>query len=213
MPEIKGTPGQLGMRLRKNRGISLSVPQLRSLVYDHDPSLSRDAETQELEAYMQAIASQCYIREEYRDGVIARTAVATFTQEEMQNLTDFGDIVAIDPTFTPLNLSHKVIHITAIGRDREIRSGGLVMSVTAGEFVFRWILDLLTEAMPCGDIIRTIVSDDDVSLRAPFENSETDRIRGLCRGICFCHKMQTFQARLRTCRLDQDAMKETTNIF
>jgi hypothetical protein len=70
---------------------------------------------------MQAIGGQCYIREEDWDGVMARTAVATFAREEMQNPTDFGDLVAIDPTFTPLNLSWNVIPITVIGRDREIR--------------------------------------------------------------------------------------------
>jgi hypothetical protein len=97
-----------------------------------------------------------------RDDVTIRTAVATFTKKEIQNLADFGDLVAIDPTFPPLGCN--VISWTLVRRDRETRSVGLVISVTSAEVVFQGILALLTEVIPCQDIIQTIVSDDELAL-------------------------------------------------
>jgi hypothetical protein len=61
--------------------------------------LSRTAETEELEENVRSIGGQCCVRKNDRDGVAIRTAVATFTKQDIEDLANFGDLVAIDPTF------------------------------------------------------------------------------------------------------------------
>lgn len=102
-------PGQIAIWLRRNKGISLSTQQVRNLVYGHGSAQYHNSESVELEEYMKSIDGICYVKEEMRDGIPIRTAVATFTMDEMRNLTDFGDVIAIDPTFIPLNLNWNVI--------------------------------------------------------------------------------------------------------
>jgi hypothetical protein len=131
MSEIGSTPGQLGMWLRKTKGISLSAQQVRNLVYGHDMALSRTAETEELKECMRGIGGLSFVRQNDRDGVAIHAAVARFTKQEIRNLADFGDLVAIDPTLPRLCLGWNVILLTVAGRDCESRSGGLVMSFTS----------------------------------------------------------------------------------
>jgi hypothetical protein len=80
---------------------------------------------------MQSTGGQHFVPQNDRDVVAIHTAVVTFMRQEIQNLADFGDLVAIDPTFPPLCLGWNVIPLTVVGRDREVPLGGLVMSVTS----------------------------------------------------------------------------------
>jgi hypothetical protein len=129
MSETGSTPGQLGMWLRKTKGISLSTQQVRNLAYGHDMNLSRTAETEELKECMRGIGGLCFVRRNDRDDVAIHAAVTTFTKQEIQNLADFGDLVAIYPTFPPLYLGWDVVPLTVHAPDCETRSGGPVISV------------------------------------------------------------------------------------
>jgi hypothetical protein len=213
LAEMRCTPGQLAIWLRKNKGVSLSTKQVRALVHSRDPSVGRLTETVELQRYMNTIQGLSYVMEEEWEGKRMRTAIATFTKDELRNLEDFGDVIAIDPTFLPLNLNWNVIPLTVVGRGREIRSAGLIMSVSTVENVFKWILTLLVDVLPCKDILKSIVSDDDHGLRAAFANASNPKITGLGRIVCFWHKMQTFSNLLKKCHLNRDDMKTKMEIF
>jgi hypothetical protein len=207
------SPTKIAMWLKRETRIRLSVWQVRNVVYNQGPIESAHSETLELETCMRKINGASYVLEEERDEVHVRTAIATFTKDELQNLSEFGDVIALDATFVPLKLNWNVIPITVVGRGREIRSGGLVMCVSVNANVFEWILKLLTERLPCREQIKTIISDDDVALRSAFANTESASIQNLGRVVCFWHKMQSFETILKQCRLDSNQMIQYRNIF
>jgi hypothetical protein len=59
MSETGSTSEQLGMWLRKTKGICLSSQQVKNFVYGHDMDLSRTAETEELKECMRGIGGLC----------------------------------------------------------------------------------------------------------------------------------------------------------
>jgi hypothetical protein len=213
MSEIGCSPGRLAIWIRNNKGISLSTQQVRNLVYIRNTERDMHVETIELENYMASIGGKSFVMEEEREGKTVRTAIATFTRPELENLADFGDLVAIDPTFTPLTLNWNVIPITVVGKGREIRSGGIVMSLSTVGNMFHWILTLLTDVLPCREKIRSIVSDEDKGLSSAFDSSENPRISSLGRIVCFWHKMQKFNGLVKRWRLNGDAMHEKIETF
>jgi hypothetical protein len=103
-------PGRIAIWIRKHKGITLSTQQVRNLVYFRDAERNQHIETVELENYMSSINGKSFVMEDEREEKTVRTAIATFTQGELENLAEFGDLVAIDPTFTPCNGNHDAKH-------------------------------------------------------------------------------------------------------
>ena len=110
-----------------------------------------------------------------KDGIIRRKAVATFTREEIENLSKFGDFLSIDPTYSTMTSFWSIIPLTVIGAEREIRSAGMIFASSGKSEIWRWILQILLQELPTKDKLETLCSDDDVGIEGCF--TETKNIR------------------------------------
>ena len=184
--------------------------------------MQRIAETEELRLYMEA-TNGCYLYDESHDtpGIIKRKVVATFNQEEMENLRLFGDFVSIDPTYCLMTSNWSIIPLTVIGSEREIRSAGLIFASSTKSEIFRWILSILVSQLPSKCKIKTICSDDDLGLAGAFtetrlieEKTETDNmILNLKRVICYWHKIENFVKYIASLKLPEDEQKKYISQF
>jgi hypothetical protein len=178
--------------LESEQNTTLTSPQVRLIWAQKHKHTARTTETFDLEAEMRRTEGFSAVMEVQVGEVKHRSAIATFTPTELENLANFGDVIAIDPTFLPLYLGWSVIPLTVIGKAREIRSAGLIMSATTDANVFEWILHMLTHDLPCKEILVTIISDDDRGLNSAFDNTPDSKITELNRVICFWHKISCF---------------------
>lgn len=122
-----------------------------------------------------------------------RRGVATFTQEEKKNLQNFGDFVCIDPTYRGLKNNWTMIPISLIGRNRELRSGGIVFCSNVTSDIFKWIMKLLAYKLPSSNMIKTICSDDDLMLNSAYHNLKNDpKCSKIARIVCIWHKLCLF---------------------
>lgn len=122
-----------------------------------------------------------------------RRGVATFTQEEMKNLHNFGDFVCIDPTYRGLKNNWTMISISLIGRNRELRSGGIVFCSNVTSDIFEWIMKLLAYKLPSSNMIKTICLDDDLMLNSTYHNLKNDpKCTKIARIVCIWHKLCLF---------------------
>jgi hypothetical protein len=185
-------PEPMADSLREDRHVQLSSYQVSAIMY-HDRAPRVRAKTEELREFVAAIGGECFFQDRADDGQVLRSAVVSFTPAESRNLEEYGDIVAIDPTFVALNLNWSVIPLTLIGRHRELHSGGVVFCATTSAEVFTWILCLLVHPLPCRERLKTIISDDDQGLDAAFSQTRDASIRergvlsasGIrCKGSC-----------------------------
>ena len=134
--------------------------------------MQRVAESEELRLYMEATGgSFIHFDNEEKDS-ISRKIFATFTKEEMENLSQYGDFISIDPTFCPMSSNWSIIPLTVIGQEREIRSGGLIFSSSLKSDNFRWILKILINDLPTKGKLCTICSDDDTGLAGAFTETK-----------------------------------------
>lgn len=56
------------------------------------------------------------------NNTIYRRAIATFTEDELNSLNNYGDLISIDPTYCNLTSNWSVIPLTVIGPARNILS-------------------------------------------------------------------------------------------
>ena len=171
--------------IREQTGTSITKEQLRQVCKWRSKGDDR-LESQDLIDYMEKSGGKAYILEDRNEeGDITRHAVATFSQSEMKALSEFGDMVVIDPTFTSLSSNWNLIPMTVVGRNREILSAGLVLCASVNSVVFQWILEMVCDRLPCKNAIKTLCSDDDVALESAFFHYEgqsgdiAQRVQGL----------------------------------
>jgi hypothetical protein len=191
LAEMNCNPEKVAAYLARDKGIQLSSHQISLLMHPNHQQ-RQSLESDELHEFMDQIHGRSFLQESEEDNQIFRTGIATFTQEELTNLEQYGDVVAIDPTFVPLNLNWSVIPLTVIGRSREIHCGGLILCARTSAQTFHWILQLLVHSLPCANILRTIISDDDTALDSAFDRTDDPLILSKDRVICFWHKLQKF---------------------
>lgn len=132
-------------------------------------------ETVDFENFMKSINGLSYIYppENEDNPVRIRQGITTFTEEELNALTNYGDFISIDPTFASLTTHWVIIPITTIGSEREIRSGGLIFTSNTKSETFQWILEL------------------------------KEKVSHLNRIICSWHKTQNFIKQMNILNLDK----------
>lgn len=210
------------IKLRYN--IDISRNQIRSLcaASKRERTLEKIAETEELKEFMYSIDGVVRF-DQYRDkyGYMHRKAVATFTRQELENLRDFGDFIAVDPTFATSSSHWSLIPLTVVGSDRDIRSAGIIFCSNTQEDRFRWILKILLTELPSKDKLQTICSDDDSGLNCAFRVLLNDdinddfhtKVRRLNRVICFWHKISNFITFLNGLSLPEDKVAKYLEYF
>jgi hypothetical protein len=105
MAQFGVRPRELASYLRTKKGITLSTMQIRNLLYSTAPYTATVCESIEVEQGMDMIGGKSWVMEHEQNSRRVRTAIATFTMEELHNLANFGDVVGIDATFLPVNLN------------------------------------------------------------------------------------------------------------
>ena len=135
----------------------------------------------------------------------------------------FGVDVAIDPTFAPMTSDWNIIPLTLINKEQKIVSGGIVFASSLKATIFKWILRLLVDVLPCKDQILTLCSDDDTGLEGSFNLARDDqspenadicrRINGLNRVICFWHKSVNFSRFIHRLGLDTETQERCRSLF
>ena len=147
--------------------VNLSIEQLRVICKKFRKKIIK-TETDDLFEYMKTTNGKAIIYQTKRKNIIRRQAIATFTQDELENLATYGDFIAIDPTFAPLSTNWSIIPLTVINSERKIQSAGIVFASHNKAAIFKWILELLVLKLPCKNIIQTVCSDDDLALNSAF---------------------------------------------
>ena len=198
-------------------GLQLSSQQVRSLC--KQSSKDRNAsETEELRLMMEQDGGLFYSLEVREEDKICRIGCAAFTEQELENLRNYGDFVSIDPTFAPLTTDWSIIPVTVVGKSRELCSGGLIFASNLKAETFIWILQMLLEQLPTKDSLRTLCSDDDSGLGSAFAKiQESDartlgisqelknRVIDLKRVICYWHKMENFRNYMVRAKIDKQS--------
>lgn len=153
--------------IRSQFKVNLSTDQMRRICKKFKRKIIK-TETDDLFEYMKTTNGKAIIFQTKTRNIIRRQAIATFTQEELENLANYGDFIAIDPTFAPLSTNWSIIPLTVINNERRILSAGIVFASQNKAAIFKWILELLVLKLPCKDIVQTICSDDDLALNSAF---------------------------------------------
>ena len=198
-------------------GVTFTSAQIRSMAGLGSRRERKLCESEELATYMNSIGGRCLCLERRdADGLIHRQAVMTFTLDELRNLEDYGDFVALDPTFTPTSSNWSLIPLTVVGPERNLLSAGVVFAASCKTPVFLWILQTLIQLIP--QKLKTICSDDDVALEAAWnELTENDDAHALTAGInrviCWWHKIQNFNKWIVTQKLPGDVTNEMKMAF
>ena len=206
--------------IRDDYSSRLTSQQLR-VVISKSTEESDMSESEALIAYVRASGGVTYSLEYEDELAIHRRAVACFSKRELEFLSLFGDFISVDPTFTNMSSGWNLIPVTLIGRNREILSGGIVMCNSVTSEVFEWLLRLLCEVLPCKERVVTICSDDDVALQAAFDHYSavpepdevTEKVKNLCRVICFWHKCYTFSQFLQRKIKGKEARESAMKLF
>lgn len=157
--------------------------------------------------------------------MVHRQWVATFTKSELEVLRDYGDLLAVDPTFSPMTSDWSIIPLTAVDKERRIRSAGIIFASSGKGTVFKWILELLLLQLPCRNTLKTLISDDDVGLdsafhiiqeqesRTPEEVLLRERASSIKRIICFWHKCSNFSKFVSALKLTQEEKHKCMELF
>ena len=142
---------------------NLSTLQIQYVTRGEDLQ-SFEAESQGLIEYMNAKPNSIVrVLERKVEGKRRRFAVMTFSEEELNNLRELGDVIFIDGTVTQLRVRWEVLPITALDQHKEIVSCGIVYASLGNEEVLTWMLQQIWEiAAPMGRL-RTIVTDEDAA--------------------------------------------------
>jgi hypothetical protein len=140
--EMNASKEKMAGDLALEKGVELSTYQISVLM--RAGRIERHLrETDELTKLKEPIHSLSFLQESTEDGTTFRSGIGTFTQEELSNLEQYGDVVAIKPTFVPLNLNWSGIPLTVVGRERKIHCAGLFLCAWTPAETFNWILHLL----------------------------------------------------------------------
>jgi hypothetical protein len=151
--------------LAPKKGITLSTHQI-GLLMRTARNESHGLETDGLSALVESIQGLSFVQEVTDDGSTLCSGIRTFTLEELANLEADGDVVAIVPTFVPLNLNWPAIPLTVVGRSRDLRCAGLFRFGRTTSQTFSWILHVLWHRLPCPGKLVAIISDDDQALES-----------------------------------------------
>ena len=147
------------------------------------------------------------------EGRRRRFAVLTFTEEELNNLRQFGDVIFIDGTMTQLRVRWEVLPITAVDQHKEIVCCGIVYVSLGNEEVLTWMLRQIWDiAAPMGRL-RTIITDEDQAFAAAFRTMTVGVNHGpdhlvIHHVLCALHKQRNFTNKLMKCglsKLERDA--------
>lgn len=88
--------------IRSQLNVKLSTNQMRTICKKFKRKIIK-TETDDLFEYMKATNGKAIIFQTKTRNFIRRQAIATFTQDELEKLANYGDFIAIDPTFAPLS--------------------------------------------------------------------------------------------------------------
>ena len=77
------------------------------------------------------------------DGILHRKDAMNIMNEDIYNLENFGDYIAIDPTYYTISSNWSIIPITVIGPERDVKCASVIFSCNTNEDRFLWILKLL----------------------------------------------------------------------
>jgi hypothetical protein len=185
------SPQRVAIFLAEEKQIRLSSHQI-SAVMRRSREEDHVLESDELIDFITRVGGFYAVQEFEEEGIVVRSAVATFTPEEQSNLERFGDVVGIDPTFAPTSLNWSLVPITVVGQSREIHCAGLIFCARTTAETFNWILHLLAHVLPSSAKLETIISDDDQALDSAFALNRDPVIARKGRVICFWHKLQRF---------------------
>lgn len=108
------------------------------------------------------------------DGILHRKDAMNFMNEDIYNLENFGDYIAIDPTFYTISSNWSIIPITVIGPERDVKCASVIFSCNTNEDRFLWILKLLLYGLSSKGKITTICTDDDSGFNASFRDDFTN---------------------------------------
>lgn len=99
---------------------------------------------------MNSIQRNYFVSEHLNNGINLRTAVATFTTEELENLKLLGDVICIDPAFDNRKTNWSMVPLTCIGSNRELLSACVIYSSSLAADFFLWVLHkLINKEIPC----------------------------------------------------------------
>lgn len=153
------------------------------------------------------------------EGQRHRFAVLTFTEQELENLKRFGDVLFIDGTFAQLRLRWEVLPITAVNQHSEIVSCGIMYSSMTNEETLSWLLCEIWRIIGPLGILKTIITDEDHAFIAAFRsfmtrvNEDADEPVVIHHALCALHKQRNFMKKLQKCGLSQTQQEIALNLF
>lgn len=196
----------------------LSTLQIQYVTRE-DELRSFEVESQGLIDYMHGqMNSIVRVFEREVEGRVRRFAVLTFTQEELNNLRFFGDVIFIDGTVTQLRVRWEVLPITAVDQHKEIVSCGIAYVSLGNEEVLTWMLQEIWQiAAPMGRL-RTIITDEDAAFAAAFRSMTVGVNPGpdhlvIHHVLCALHKQRNFTNKLMKCGLSKLERDAATDLF
>ena len=203
--------------------IILSWRQIRS-IGRKPKSHVRTLETSELIMKMEKIGGVYRVLEETHQNTRTRIAILTFTQTELANLANYGDVIFIDGTKVPSRIEWQCFPITVLDRGLTLQPGGVMFAAQATGEIFDWFLSEMNDVMASNPVspqekgtkrFKTVVSDEDLAIVKAIDsyNLQVDENMTVCHVICFWHKMKNFEKKLGTTRMSDEAKSEAKRLF
>jgi hypothetical protein len=143
------------------RGILLSSPQIQNMCKPGHLQAFTGSPAG-LISWVMSNGGSVHTYEERIHAETARVAVFTQRPEEQEGLEQWGDVIEINCTYTPLKTNLAKIQITAMDAGRHIHAGGIEFAAFVTTEVIAWILRLLLDSCPTlSEIWRSLIPDED----------------------------------------------------
>ena len=204
--------------IKKSFNKRLSDQSIRNIIFRHN-RMQGDSVNQVINEFQKMFDNHGYIEQYIVNHNV--TALFLISPKEMENLNEFGDLIFIDPTFSRLYGNWRIIPITLIGKNRELKPGGIVLSENLKKMTFVFILNVLKNNLPSGSKFVTLATDDDIGVQGAFNYMEKNiennhsfiNILSIRRILCTWHKRTQLLNSLSSIHLSNDTIEETKILF
>lgn len=172
---------------------NVTTRQIRSLCY------SRTCDETEIEELDRLIKSNNG-KIMYFPSIDNPLAIFTATEEEINNGTDFGDVLVIDGTNYPNRNDFEIVPVTCFDKCLHIRSAGTLFTKSSIREVYKFLIDCLLEF--CSII--TIISDEESGIVSIMDHE----FSMLAHIICAWHKRKNIIRQMNLYFKDMDSREE-----
>lgn len=212
------SPSHIQKYLANAGQVFISTNQIESILHK-DEIKTFSVETEDLINYMKSNDGICHVFELPDPQGITRIAVLTINQNELENLSNFGDVLFIDGTYASLELKWEVFPITAITNNYNICCCGIMYTALANEETLFWMLSQLSTHHEFCDNIQTLITDEDHSFINAFNKWLEDINQGndyhivINHILCALHKSRNFSKKLTKYGLNKEQREAAKDLF